>query len=52
MHEIIQFLIQHPEILEKLKNGSTCLIGLNEEEIKAIIEVFSQEGTVISKYWT
>lgn len=40
MLEIIQFLIDHPDVLYKLQEGTVSLIGADEEETKAILEVF------------
>ncbi|WP_445613435.1 competence pheromone ComX [Geobacillus sp. YF-1] len=48
--EIIRFLVEHREIIEKLHNGTVSLIGLSELEVKAVIRVFS-ESTEPLGYW-
>jgi competence protein ComX len=50
MQEIIRFLVEHPEVVEKLQNGTLSLIGLNELEVKAIVKVFSESTNPLG-YW-
>ncbi|CUA78770.1 competence pheromone ComX [Anoxybacillus suryakundensis] len=50
MQQIIRFLVEHPEIIEKLQNGTVSLIGLSEVEGKAVIKVFSESTTPLG-YW-
>lgn len=52
MQEVIQFLINNEEVLHKVKEGTASLIGVNAEEVKAILEIFFG-GTVTPKayYW-
>lgn len=52
MQEIIQFLINNEEVLHKVKEGTASLIGVNAEEVKAILEIFF-DGAVVPKayFW-
>ncbi|WP_071396585.1 competence pheromone ComX [Bacillus tuaregi] len=52
MQEVVQYLLSNAEILEKLKEGTVSLIGVNAEELRAILEVFV-EGSIVPKveYW-
>lgn len=48
MQEIIQFLISNEEVLNKVKDGTASLIGVNAEEVKAILEIIT-DGAVTPK---
>lgn len=48
MQEIIQFLISNEEVLNKVKDGTASLVGVNAEEVKAILEIFI-DGAVTPK---
>lgn len=48
MQEIIQFLISNEEVLNKVKDGTVSLIGVNAEEVKAILEILS-DGVSLPK---
>ncbi|MED3764597.1 competence pheromone ComX [Ureibacillus terrenus] len=50
MQEIIRYLMNNPEMLEKLKNGTVSLAGLDEVEAQAIIKVFDLSVTPLG-YW-
>lgn len=52
MQDVIQFLINNADVLMKLKEGSASLVGVNAEELKAILEVFF-DGQIAPKayYW-
>ncbi|MCG7336725.1 competence pheromone ComX [Sporosarcina sp. ACRSM] len=43
MQEIIQFLTENVEVVEKVKEGTASLVGVTGEEVKAILEVFFNE---------
>jgi len=40
MQEVIQFLINNGDVLNKVKEGTVSLLDVNAEEVKAILEVF------------
>ncbi|MFS8631552.1 MAG: competence pheromone ComX, partial [Bacillales bacterium] len=42
--DIIQFLIKNPEVLEHLRNGTASLLGVGQEEVKAILQVFNGQN--------
>lgn len=48
MQEIIQYLMNNEEILNKVKEGTASLVGVNTEEVKAILEIFF-DGVVTPK---
>lgn len=50
MQEVIQFLMNNEEVLNKVKEGTASLIGVNAEEVKAILEIFF-DGTVTPKVY-
>lgn len=52
MQEVVEFLINNADVLEKVKEGTASLIGVGAEELKAILEVFF-DGAVNPKayYW-
>ncbi|WP_078552572.1 competence pheromone ComX [Bacillus alkalicellulosilyticus] len=39
MQEIIEFLIQNPDVVEKVKNGTASLLHVGDEEVKSILSV-------------
>lgn len=41
LQQIIEYLIQNPDVIEKVKEGTVSLIGLSETEQQAILEVFN-----------
>ncbi|MDF2606246.1 MAG: competence pheromone ComX [Bacillales bacterium] len=53
MEKVISFLIENPEVLFKLKEGTASLLGVSAEEVFAIIEVFSAANDSLMKagYW-
>lgn len=52
MLEIIQFLMENQDVLQKLQEGMVSLIGVNADETKAILEVFFDvQNTVKDYYW-
>jgi competence protein ComX len=52
MQEMIQFLVNNADVLIKVKEGTASLIGVNSEEVKAILEIFFEEQvTPKSYYW-
>ncbi|WP_342514207.1 competence pheromone ComX [Sporosarcina sp. FSL K6-1522] len=52
MQDIIQFLINNADVLEKVKAGTASLVGVTGEEVKAILEVFfDRQITPKVYYW-
>ncbi|MFB6467469.1 competence pheromone ComX [Cytobacillus sp. Hz8] len=43
MQEVIQFLMNDADALTKIKEGTASLLGVSSEELKAILDVFSND---------
>lgn len=43
MKETIKYLIENPEALFAVKEERACLVGVNSEEVDAILEVYSEK---------
>lgn len=52
MQDVIQFLINNADVLMKIKEGTASLVGVDAEQLKAILEVFF-DGQIAPKayYW-
>ena len=51
MQDMIQFLINNLDVLIKVKEGTASLIGVSPEELKAILEVFSDHQKAPKAYY-
>lgn len=51
MQDIVQFLIDNTDVLEKVKEGTASLVGVTGEEVKAILEVFFNEQIAPKVYY-
>ncbi|MCJ7841742.1 competence pheromone ComX [Lederbergia sp. NSJ-179] len=51
MQNMIQFLSHNSEVLNKVKEGTASLLGINPEEKKAILDVFFDGGTTPEDYY-
>jgi competence protein ComX len=51
MQEIIQFLVQNADVLQKVQEGTASLIGVSSEEVKAILEVFFGDSILPKTYF-
>jgi competence protein ComX len=51
MQEIVQFLIQNPDVLEKVTNGTASLIGVNSDELQVIIDILTNKLSFRVDYW-
>jgi competence protein ComX len=51
MQDMIQFLINNLDVLIKVKEGTASLIGVSPEELKAILEVFSDYQKAPKAYY-
>lgn len=51
MLDVIQFLVNNPEVLNQVKNGTASLIGVNPEQTKAILDVFLEQQIVPKVYY-
>lgn len=51
MQEVIQYLFSNLDILSKVIEGTVSLIGVNLEELKAILEVLTGKDVTPSMYY-
>ena len=51
MQDIIEFLVNNLDVLIKVKEGTASLIGVSPEELKAILEVFSDHQKAPKAYY-
>lgn len=51
MLKMIQYLNLNPEVLELLKAKKVCLIGVHEDEVESILEVYSSDPIAPEIFW-
>ncbi|WP_084780451.1 competence pheromone ComX [Bacillus massilinigeriensis] len=51
MQEVVEFLMNNLDVLAKVKEGTASLIGVSADELKAILEVFSDGITTPTAYY-
>lgn len=52
LQNVVEYLIQNPDVKEKVKEGTASLIGLTEMEKKAVLDVFENSGSISPLlYW-
>jgi competence protein ComX len=53
LQKIIEYLVNNPDVKEKVKNGQVNLIGLSRMEQKAVLDVLRGSGSSGSpmQYW-
>lgn len=51
MKETVLFLIQNPDVLEKVKSGYASLVGVSSKELQVILEVFNNSNPIQMDYW-
>jgi len=52
--EVVEYLIQNPEVIEKIKEGKASLTGLSEMEQQAVLDVLGDLGSTtgsILEFW-
>ncbi|MHB8072572.1 competence pheromone ComX [Desulfosporosinus fructosivorans] len=45
MQNVVEYLMQNPDVREKVQEGTASLIGLTEMEQKAVLDVFESSGS-------
>jgi len=45
MQKVVEYLIQNPDVKEKVQEGSASLIGLTELEQQVVLDVFERSGS-------
>lgn len=53
LQNLVEYLIQNPDVKEKVKAGSASLVGLSKMEQKAVIDSFEDIPSVFGplQYW-
>lgn len=51
MQEIVNFLIENPDVLEKVVNGQASLLGVELEDVLGLIEGILGAGSLMNFYW-
>ena len=45
LQNVVEYLMQNPDVKEKVKEGTASLIGLTEIEQKAVLDIFESSGS-------
>ena len=45
LQNVVEYLIQNPDVKEKVQEGTASLIGLTKIEQKAVLDVFERSGS-------
>lgn len=51
MQATIQYLSQHPDLMDKVKEGKASLLGVSKQESEAIVEVLKSYTLSVNDYW-
>ncbi|EHQ90420.1 competence pheromone ComX [Desulfosporosinus youngiae] len=54
LQNVVEYLIQNPDVKERVQEGTASLIGLTEMEQKAVHDVFESSGSTSEipiEYW-
>ncbi|WP_072578651.1 competence pheromone ComX [Bacillus weihaiensis] len=51
MQEIVNFLIENPDVLEKVVNGQASLLGVDLDDVLGLVEGILGSGLLKSTYW-
>jgi competence protein ComX len=51
MQEIVNFLIENPDVLEKVVNGQASLLGVALDDVLGVIEGILETGKLLNAYW-
>ena len=51
MQEIVNFLIENPDVLEKVVNGQASLLGVELDDVLGLIEGILGSGSLMNLYW-
>lgn len=54
LQNVVEYLIQNPDVKEKVKEGTASLVGLTKTEQKAVLDVFGNLGNISIdplQYW-
>ncbi|MFC0270995.1 competence pheromone ComX [Metabacillus herbersteinensis] len=51
MQEIVNFLIENPDVLEKVVSGEASLLGVELDEVLGLVEGFLNGSKTTNLYW-
>lgn len=51
MQEIVNFLLENPEVIEKVMNGQASLLGVELDDVLSVIEGILGAGKLMNFYW-
>ncbi|MDQ0229776.1 competence pheromone ComX [Metabacillus malikii] len=51
MQELVNFLIENPEVVEKVVNGEASLLGVDIEDVFSVVEGILGTGKLVNMYW-
>ncbi|MGM0875517.1 MAG: competence pheromone ComX [Bacillota bacterium] len=51
MQEIVNFLIENPDVLEKVVNGQASLLGVELDDVLGLIEGLLGSSSLKNLYW-
>lgn len=51
MQDIVNFLIENPDVLEKVVNGEASLLGVDLDDVLGLIEGILDAGKMLSTFW-
>lgn len=51
MQEIVNFLVDNPDVLEKVMKGEASLIGVDLNDVLGLIEGMFNTGKLLGTYW-
>ncbi|WP_273130371.1 competence pheromone ComX [Bacillus weihaiensis] len=51
MQEIVNFLIENPDVLEKVVNGQASLLGVDLDDVLGLVEGILNDNKLLSTFW-
>ncbi|MGN7942879.1 competence pheromone ComX [Virgibacillus sp. 6R] len=51
MQEIVNFLLENPEVIEKVMNGQASLLGVELDDVLSVIEGILSTDKLMNYYW-
>ena len=51
MQDIVNFLIENPDILEKVVSGQASLLGVELDDVLGIIDRILGTGSLMNYFW-
>ena len=54
LQNVVEYLMENPDVKERVQEGTASLIGLTKIEQKAVLDVFESSGSIFGteiEYW-